>query len=96
MQRLQGLMFKTHWAADQGLLFRHCNSVHTCFMRFDIDLVYLDAQWRITHIVPHLRPWRMSVGARGSVHVLELAAGSVQRLGWRLGDALPAALPQGA
>ena len=87
--RLRGLMFTRLLAPDTGLLIRHCNSVHTCFMRYAIDVVYLDHDGFVTRCVERLRPWRASM-ARGvwpgrvprSCHVLELPAGSIAL--WRI------------
>ena len=84
--RLRGLMFTDAMPRGRGLLISHCASVHTCFMRYAIDVVYLDAQGRVTRLVEGLRPWRLSLGGRRAVHTLELGAGSIRRLGIRLGD----------
>jgi len=81
-------------ALDHGLalLLSPCNSVHTAFMRFAIDVVYLDSQWRVLAVRSGLKPWRMSWGPRGTRHTLELAAGVANTLGWRAGDELANAL----
>jgi len=73
--------------AGQGMLFPGTSSVHTHFMRFPIDVVFLDDGRRIVGIRPALRPWRMA-SAKGACSVLELAAGECERLGLAEGDAL--------
>ena len=60
--------------AGDGLLLRPTGSVHTCFMRFPIDVVFLDAELRVLRVVDELRPWR-AAGRRGARAVLELAPG---------------------
>lgn len=84
VSRLRGLMFTRALPPDTGLLIRACASVHTCFMRYAIDVVYLDRDHCVTGCVERLRPWRASVGKRGDrarpCHVLELPAGSIA--GW--------------
>ncbi|WP_373784356.1 DUF192 domain-containing protein, partial [Delftia acidovorans] len=76
-QRLAGLMGQAQPAARCALLIARCTSVHTCFMRQAIDIVYLDRQGRITGLRPGVAPWRLSRGERGSRHVLEMRAGAI-------------------
>lgn len=95
-QRLRGLMFSQTLPSQQGLLLMRCASVHTAFMRYPIDVLYLDGTGRVLKCVPNLRPWRTSasglnwLAARrlGAVHTLELAAGSIDRLQLKEGDHL--------
>ena len=89
--RFRGLMLARPLPADAGLLITRCTSVHTCFMRYALDVVYLDATGRVTQCVARLRPWRMHASSRAhgrARHVLELAAGSIERLGIRAADRL--------
>ena len=87
--RLRGLMLAPPLPADQGLLLTRCSSVHTCFMRDNVDVVYLDAHGVVTKCVANLQPWRASTAHLRSlqhvrrplaVHVLELAPGTIGRL----------------
>ena len=87
--RLRGLMLAPPLPADHGLLLTCCSSVHTCFMRDDLDVVYLDARGVVTKCVSELKPWRASMARsrRASpiqravaMHVLELAPGTIARL----------------
>ncbi|MCW5220952.1 DUF192 domain-containing protein [Verminephrobacter aporrectodeae subsp. tuberculatae] len=64
-----------------ALLIARCTSVHSCFMRYALDLVYLDTRGRITRQVPALAPWRCSWGGPGAVHVLEMPAGAIASQG---------------
>jgi uncharacterized membrane protein (UPF0127 family) len=80
-QRLVGLMFSSLLPADEAFFIPRCTSVHTCFMRYPIDLVYVDAQGVVTKLVKHLKPWRFSRATKPTQHVVELAAGSIARLG---------------
>jgi len=61
-----------------------CASIHTLGMRYAIDVLYLDASWRILKRVDALRPWRFSAcwAARAT---LELAAGTAHRRGLEKG-----------
>ncbi|HEY3369007.1 MAG TPA: DUF192 domain-containing protein [Symbiobacteriaceae bacterium] len=75
-QRLRGLMFRKELAPGEGLVIRPCNSVHSHFMRFPIDVLFLDRGGRVVHVMPAMRPWKQSPFVRGAVAVLELAAGA--------------------
>lgn len=86
--RFLGLMLRAGLPPDRGLLLASCPSVHTCFMRFALDVVYLDRQGIVTKLAPHLNPWRFSAGGKGAAHVLELAAGGIARFGIRVGERL--------
>lgn len=79
--RLRGLLARRplHGAAVEGLLLVPCGSVHTCGMRYALDVVFFDADERVLGWKSDLRPWR-AAGWRGARRTLELAAGSLARL----------------
>ena len=77
--RFRGLMGAAELPPGTGLLLPRTSSVHTHFMRFPIDVVFLDSELRIVSIVAALRPWRFA-RAKGADSVLELAAGECDRL----------------
>ena len=85
--RLKGLLGRRSLPGDEGVLLRPAASVHTAFMRFPIDVVFLDRDLAVLHVVPELAPWR-AAGKRGAKAVLELAAGEAARRGLRPGDRL--------
>ena len=85
--RFRGLMLTASLEPGTGLLFPRTSSVHTHFMRYPIDVVFLDADRRVVAIRPELRPWRFA-SCRGSRSVLELARGEAARLGLAEGDVL--------
>jgi uncharacterized protein len=72
--RLLGLLGRRGIAPDEGLLLIGSASLHTTFMRFPIDAVFLDRELTVIDVVPVLRPWRFS-GRRNATHILELRAG---------------------
>jgi tetratricopeptide (TPR) repeat protein len=67
-----------------GLVLERCASVHTCFMRFAIDVVFMDSGGRVLRVVPSLKPWRFAA-CPGARFVWELPAGESLRLGIRRG-----------
>ncbi len=82
-------------AEGEGLLLPSCSSVHTHFMSYPIDVVYLSSDETIVKIVSRLRPWRFSGTLRGAKHVLELPAGRAAASGLEPGQQLtiePAAM----
>ena len=87
LARMRGLLGRRGLARGEGLLIRPTNSVHTFFMRFPIDVVFLDRDETIVKIADNVAPWRMRA-ARGARSVLELAAGESTRLGLRAGARL--------
>ena len=96
--RLRGLLFRPPLRRDpltEGLLLTACSSVHTLFMRYPIDLAYLDPHGVVVRCVVHLAPWRGSFGGRAAAHVLELPAGSIDQWHLRPGHRLehPALFP---
>jgi len=94
-KRNKGLLGRKGLAPGEGLWIIPCESVHTFFMQFPIDLVYLDRQNRIKKIRDSVRPWRLSVCL--SAHsVLELPSGAIRDTQTRVGDTLefaPSATP---
>ncbi len=87
LRRMRGLLGRRDLPRGEGILLRPAASVHTFFMRFPIDVVFLDREQVVVGIEPRLRPWR-TAGRRGAHAVLELAAGESERRGLAVGDAL--------
>lgn len=75
--RLKGLMFRRELAAQKGLLLDPCPQIHTCFMRFDIDAVFVDKNGTVLYVAEKMKPWRFGRFVRGSRRTLELAGGSL-------------------
>jgi uncharacterized protein len=85
--RRKGLMGRDALSPGGGLWIVPCESVHTFFMRFEIDLVYLDRQKRVKKLVSKVARWRVS--ACLSAHsVLELPAGTIADTHTATGDFL--------
>jgi uncharacterized membrane protein (UPF0127 family) len=84
---MRGLLGRDGLEPAEGLLIRPTNSVHMFFMRFPIDVVFLDRELTVKKIVETLRPWRMS-GARGAHAALEIPAGEASRRGITVGERL--------
>jgi len=87
LSRMRGLLGRRELARGSGLLLEPCGSIHTFFMRFPIDAVYLDDEWRVLRVRAGIGPWRVD-GARGARAVLELAAGEAERAAIAPGERL--------
>jgi uncharacterized membrane protein (UPF0127 family)/Flp pilus assembly protein protease CpaA len=82
--RTRGLLGRRSLEPGEGLLLRPANSVHTAFMRFAIDVVFLDEELGVVDVVAGLVPWRIAARRRARV-VLELPAGVAAGRGIRAG-----------
>lgn len=87
LARMKGLLGRRDLPAEEGILLRPAGSIHTAFMRFPIDAVFLDRELRIVRVVENMPPWRVAM-ARKAKAVLELRAGEAARRGVGAGDAL--------
>ena len=85
--RMRGLLGRRYLPSGEGILLKPASSVHTAFMRFAIDAVFLDREHRVVKIAADLRPWRVA-GARRAKSVLEIPAGEAARSGLSVGDRL--------
>ena len=83
--RRRGLLGRMRLDANEALILVPCAAIHTMFMRFPIDVIFVNREGRAVRIVSRMRPWRIAVctTARG---VIELAAGTVERRDIRVGD----------
>lgn len=85
--RLLGLMFRKSIAEDEALVFYHAPSIHTFFMRFPIDIVFLDKNMRVMKIYPALKPWKLAICLH-SLLTLEFPPHKVSQTTTKVGDIL--------
>lgn len=76
--RLVGWQFRGKPTAGEGLLLAPCNAIHTCFVRFAMDVLFLDRGGAVLEVRRNLRPWRLAFGPRNSYSVIELLAGAAE------------------
>lgn len=81
VSRARGLLGREALPPGEGLWLLPCRQVHTCFMRFAIDVVFLDRAHRVVRICAGLKPWRFSPWVSDAASALELAAGIAADLG---------------
>ena len=76
--RLKGLMFRRELSTGRALLLEPCSQIHTCFMRFPIDVVFLDAQNCVVGVIEAIEPWRISKFYYTARRTLELSSGALR------------------
>jgi uncharacterized membrane protein (UPF0127 family) len=86
-KRMRGLLGRSGLDEGAGMRFEPTSSLHMMFMRFAIDVVYVDRDERIVKLVPHFKPWRFSM-ARGARSAYELTVGTLEAHDVAVGDQL--------
>lgn len=92
-KRFMGLMFRKTLPEGSGLLLMPCSSIHMCFMRMALDVVYMDSDFLVLGVQAGLKPWKLGAIVKGARIVLELPAGTINRCGIRQGMAMKVELP---
>jgi uncharacterized membrane protein (UPF0127 family) len=86
--RARGLLGRSHLPAGDGIVISPCNSVHMFFMRFPLDVVYIDKEHRVVKTATNLKPWRVSFGGKGAHAAIELPVGAIAASKTAAGDEL--------
>lgn len=81
-----GLLGRKEFPSGSGLFLTPCSSVHMFFMKFPIDLVYVDKNMRVVKIVRNLKPWRISFGGFKARSVFEFPSGTINDQNVEIGD----------
>ena len=74
-ERFLGLMGRAPIGRGAALWLSPCGSIHTCFMRFAIDVIFLDADGKVLRIARRVRPWRLAWAPQATHSVVELESG---------------------
>ena len=85
--RMRGLLGRSDLPQGEGILLRPAGSIHTFFMRFPIDVVFLNEENEVVKVVHRLAPWR-AAGMKGARSVLELSAGEAESRGIEVGSTM--------
>jgi uncharacterized membrane protein (UPF0127 family) len=92
-ERLLGLMGRAPLGPGRALLLQRCGSIHTCFMRFPLDVIFVDDRNIVVRRISHLRPWRVAWGGHRAVCAIELESGWLAPQAIKTGDRLISSLP---
>ena len=87
-ERLNGLIGKRFSVSMDGMVFDRCNAVHTCFMKFPIDVIFADEQYHVLKTAAAFPPWRLCLICRKAYYVIELPAGCLEATATAAGDQL--------
>ncbi|MDD2679209.1 MAG: DUF192 domain-containing protein [Candidatus Omnitrophica bacterium] len=88
LKRIKGLLGKKEFRPGQAIILNPSNSIHTCFMRFPIDILFVDKNNRVLQAVANLRPFRFSPLSFKSRLIIELPAGTICSTSTSQGDQL--------
>jgi len=86
--RGKGLLGRESLPEGQALWIHHCNSIHTCFMKFAIDCVFVDKNLKVKALYSEVKPWRLILPVWGASSVIEMSAGSINKMNVSVGDQL--------
>lgn len=87
--RGRGLMMRSEFPEGSALVIDPCSSIHMFFMRFPIDVLYLNDADEVVRVQHGIRPWRVGpLFTRGARYVIELPAGAAERSKTTVGDRL--------
>ncbi len=86
--RGKGLLGRVSLDENQGLWIHHCNSIHTYFMKFPIDCVFVDKGLKVKAVYANVTPWRLVLPVWGARSVFEMKAGSAEKNNIKVGDQL--------
>lgn len=75
ISRMVGLLGRPALGEQRAMYISPCNSIHTFFMRFPIDLIFLNSEMVVTRFVRAVKPWRMVLGGAGAANVIEIESG---------------------
>lgn len=94
ISRLVGLLNRTAIGPREGLVITHCRSIHMLFMRFAIDVIFVDKRNCVVGLVEDIRPFRFSPYFFRAHCAIEVSPGTIARSKTALGDVLEMPLPQ--
>jgi hypothetical protein len=86
--RLKGLLGAAPLQSGDGLLLVGEKSIHTLFMGFPIDVVYIDKSWQVIRLDPNMVPYRLGPFLPRSAFILELPVGTIAKSETQVGDQL--------
>ena len=87
-ERLTGLLGRARLPEGEALIFPACRSIHTIGMRFAIDVLFVDRDWRVVALKSQVRPWRVVLPVRKAWGVVETPPGTIAQTRVAIGDRL--------
>jgi uncharacterized membrane protein (UPF0127 family) len=84
--RGRGLMFTAPLPVGGGLVIEPCSSIHMFFMRYPLDILFLNKQGKVVFMYRGIKPWRLGRVVRGARLAIELPEGTIAESGTQIGD----------
>lgn len=84
--RMKGLLGRKVFLNGEALIIKPCNAIHTFFMHFAIDCLFLDQGNKVVRAISDLKPWRITPPYFSSLLVIELPAGIIKASSTEEGD----------
>jgi len=84
--RFKGLLGRKEIKHDEALIIIPCNSIHMFFMKFPIDVIFIDKNDRVCEIIQNIEPWRVSKIIKEAKYVIELKTGKIEKVNIEIGD----------
>lgn len=88
VSRMVGLLRHERLEKGEGLVITHCNSIHMFFMRFAIDVIFINKQDQVVGLVPNIPPNRLSKVYFSAVKAIEVPVGVIHASRTAVGDKL--------
>lgn len=86
LTRLVGLLNKSSLDSNECLILKPCREIHTFFMRFNIDVLFLDKDCKVIFMMENMGPSRKSPRIKEAKMVVEMLAGKIAESGTKIGD----------
>ena len=88
IKRIVGLLNRKEFSQGEALVINPCSSIHTFFMRFAIDVVFIDRKNKVMRSISNLKPWRLSGICFSAVFCIELPTGTIEKAHINPGDTI--------
>ena len=86
--RMKGLLGRSTLATGEGLIITSCKSIHMVFMKFAIDVIFIDRDDKVVGVVNRIKPYQFSPVFFNANRAIELPAGIASQVNVQLGDQL--------
>lgn len=86
--KLRGLLGRKLLSENEGLILTNSSSIHTLFMHFPLDVIFLDKKYRVVKVIEKMKPFKFSPFVFKARMIVELAPGKIEKTKTEVGDSL--------
>lgn len=87
-KRFIGLLGKKSISSNEGLIIKPCNSIHMFFMKFSLDVIFVNKKNEVVAIYENIKPWKFTPVIKGAYIAIELSPNTVVNTKTTIGDVL--------